>query len=120
MAFDTYAEVTINNGFSRWGKGHSAKSAGVRLHLSTRTPLTQLSRSGLTIPSSRHSVGTYEKTSSHATRQGNSRPQSSQLAEPLWTDPGLKSGISVRDLIFIKKKTKKNRAGGDRMLQLLL
>ena len=26
-------------------------------------------------------------------------PQSSQLAEPLWTDPGLKSGISVRELI---------------------
>ena len=30
---------------------------------------------------------------------GNTRPQSSQLAEPLWTDPGLKSGISVRELI---------------------
>ena len=26
-------------------------------------------------------------------------PQSSQLAEPLWTDPGLNSGISVRELI---------------------
>ena len=32
---------------------------------------------------------------------GNTYPQSSQLAEPLWTDPGLKSGISVRDLISI-------------------
>ena len=32
---------------------------------------------------------------------GNTRPQSSQLAEPLWTDPGLKSGISV-----LIKKTK--------------
>ena len=30
---------------------------------------------------------------------GNTRPQSTHLAEPLWTDPGLKSGISVRDLI---------------------
>ena len=30
---------------------------------------------------------------------GNARLQSSQLAEPLWTDPGLKSGISVRELI---------------------
>ena len=27
------------------------------------------------------------------------QPQSPQLAEPLWTDPGLKSGISVRKLI---------------------
>ena len=30
----------------------------------------------------------------------NKRSQSSQLAEPLWTDPGLKSGISVRYLIY--------------------
>ena len=30
---------------------------------------------------------------------GNTQPQSSQLAEPLWTDPGIKSGISVRELI---------------------
>ena len=30
---------------------------------------------------------------------GNTRLQSSQLTEPLWTDPGLKSGISLRELI---------------------
>ena len=30
---------------------------------------------------------------------GNSRSQSSQLAEPLWTDPRVKSEISVRELI---------------------
>ena len=30
---------------------------------------------------------------------GNTRPQSAQQAEPLWTDPSLKSGISVRNLI---------------------
>ena len=30
---------------------------------------------------------------------GNTQPQSSQSAEPLWTDSGLKSGISVRELI---------------------
>ena len=35
-----------------------------------RTPLTQRSRSGLTMPPSRHSVETYQETSSHATRQG--------------------------------------------------
>ena len=34
---------------------------------------------------------------------GNTRPQSSQLAEPLWTDPGLKSGISVQKLICTSK-----------------
>ena len=30
---------------------------------------------------------------------GNIWPQSSQLVEPLWTDPGIKSGINVRELI---------------------
>ena len=49
---------------------HSAKSAGCRLRLHTHTPLTQRSRGGLIILLSRHSVGTYQETSSHATRQG--------------------------------------------------
>ena len=34
----------------------------------------------------------------------NSRPQSSRLAEPLWTDPGVKCGIGVRELISTLKK----------------
>ena len=40
---------------------------------------------------------------------GNTRSQSSQLAEPLWTDSGLKSGIGVRELISTKKKNKRRR-----------
>ena len=55
---------------ARKGPGHSAQSAGGRLHLNTHTPLTQRSRSGLTMPLSRHCLGTYLETSSHATRQG--------------------------------------------------
>ena len=43
---------------------------------------------------------------------GNTWSQSSQLAEPLWTDPGLKRGISLRELIPTLKKKKKN-AGGE-------
>ena len=39
--------------------GHSAKSAGGRLHLNTFAPLTQRNRSGLTKPPSGRSVGTY-------------------------------------------------------------
>ena len=31
---------------------------------------------------------------------GNTQPQSSQLAGPLWTDPGLRSGISVFAIIY--------------------
>ena len=42
---------------------------------------------------------------------GNIRPQSSQLAEPLWADPGIKSGISVRELSSSKTKPKKAQAG---------
>ena len=44
--------------------GHSAKSA-VAGYIRT-----QRSQSGLTMPLSRHSVGTYQETSSHATSQG--------------------------------------------------
>ena len=46
--------------------GYFAKSAGGRLHLNTHTALTQRSRSGLTMPPSRHSVGTYPETCSNA------------------------------------------------------
>ena len=96
--------------------GHSVKSAGGRLHLNTHTPypLTRRSRSGRTMPLCRHIVGTYPETSLHATRQGKfTQPQSSQLADPLWTDPGLRSGISMRDLIStLKKERKKNRRRG--------
>ena len=40
--------------------------------------------------------------------------QSSQLAEPLWTDPGLQSGIAERELIATlkKKKKKRKKSGG--------
>ena len=41
---------------------------------------------------------------------GNTRSQSSQLTQPLWTDSGLKCGISVRELISTFKK---GQAGND-------
>ena len=44
---------------------------------------------------------------------GNTRPQSPHLAEPLWTDPGVNSGISMRELISILKKKVKKSAGGE-------
>ena len=65
-----------------------------RLHLNTHTPLIQQSRSGLTMPLFKHSVGTYPETNSCATHHG-TLGQSSKLAEPLWTAPGLRSGIGV-------------------------
>ena len=71
------------------------------------------------MPLSKHSVRTYQETSLHATRQGDTRPQSSQLAEPLWTDPGLKSGISVHELNSTSKKKKKHTPK-NLLLQLFL
>ena len=59
--------------------GHSPKSVGGRLHLNTYTSWTHRSRSELTMPLSRNSVGNYPETSSHATCQGTfgySRPSS--------------------------------------------
>ena len=50
--------------------GHSANSAGGRLHLNMHKPFTQRSRSGLTLSLSMHSVETYQEKGSHATRQG--------------------------------------------------
>ena len=44
---------------------------------------------------------------------GNTQSQSSQLAEPLWTDVGLKSGISVCELISTLKKEGVVNAGGE-------
>ena len=86
------------------------KNADGWLHLYTHTPLTQRSRSGLTIPLSRQ-CGSLSGNELTRNSSGNTRSQSSQLGEPLRTDPGLKSGISVRELISIKKK--KTLAGGD-------
>ena len=50
--------------------GNSANSAGGGIHLNTHTTLTQRRWSGLTMPLSVHSVGTYQKMGSHATCQG--------------------------------------------------
>ena len=50
---------------------------------------------------------------------GDTRSQSSQLAEPLWTEPGIKSGINVRELMSTyllppAKRKKKVQAGNER------
>ena len=70
--------------------------------------LTQRRPTGLTMPLSRHSVGTYPEND--LTRNLSSiRPQSSQLAEPLWTDPGIKEwNLCARANLHLKKKS----AGG--------
>ena len=96
--------------------GHSAKSAGGRLHLNTHTPLTQRRRSGLTMLP-RQSEGTYHGNELTRNSSGNTRPQSSPLAELLWTDPGVKVELVCAGLFPFyppqkKEKKKKKSAGG--------
>ena len=61
---------------------------------------------------SRHSVGTYQGNEPTRNFSGNTRPQSSQLAEPLWTEPFQKCRIGVRELNPTSKK-KKALAGNE-------
>ena len=65
---------------------------------------------------SRHSVGTYQENELTRNSALNARPKSSQLAEPLWTEPGLKSGIGVRERISICQKKKKKKRSGIRFV----
>ena len=82
LCADSYSVSALPPVLPRWrvkDTGHSAKSAGNRLHLKTHTPLTQPSLSGLIKPLSRHSVKTYQETNSHAVCQetfGHTRPSS--------------------------------------------
>ena len=50
---------------------------------------------------------------------GNTQSQSSQLTEPLWTGPGLKSGISLHELISTKKKKRKKEQVGNELSNIL-
>ena len=64
------------------------------------------------MPLSGHSVGTLSGNELTCNSSGNTQSQSSQLAEPLWTNPGVKRGISMRKLISNKKKKEKKRRRG--------
>ena len=69
-----------------------------RLHINTHTSLTQQSQNGLTMPLSRHN-GEPIRQRAHTQLVRKHSATVSQPAEPLWTNPGIKSGISVPDLI---------------------
>ena len=78
--------------------GHSAKSASGRLHVNMHTPLIQGSQSAL-IMLSTHGMKTGQRNELTRNSPRNAQPQSSQLAEPLWTDRGLEGGTGVFGLI---------------------
>ena len=82
--------------------GHSAKSAGGRIHLNMRTTLTQQQFPGI--------GGTYQESELTRNSSGNTRLQLSQLAEPLWSDPVLMSGISLPEQIATLNNNKQKKA----------
>ena len=85
---------------------HSAKHAGGRLRLNTKSERADYAADqALCVNLSRNELA--------HNLSGNIHTQLSQLAEPLWTDPGMKteSGISVHELIFTLKK--KARVGNE-------
>ena len=95
---------------AREDPAHSAKSAGGKLELNTHTPLIpRKSYSGLNMMS-RHSEGTCQGNEL-TLHSGNTRSQSSQLAGPLWTEPGLKNGTGLHELISTIKEKEKSAGG---------
>ena len=96
--------------------GHFAKSAGGRLHPNVHTPLTQRSRSGLTIPLSSHCVGIYQETSSHATRQVTLRHCRLSLPSQCVLILAWRMELVCASYLHFKKK--KKSAGGEWMVML--
>ena len=90
--------------------GHSPESAGGRLHLNMHTPLTQWSRSGLTMPLSRHSVGPVRKRAhTQFVSENLVTVVSARWASVDWSWPN-EWNKCVRELISTLKK-KKRRLG---------
>ena len=93
--------------------GHSAKSAGGRFtpkHAYTLNPSKSEWADYAAVQAECGNLPGNELTRNSSV---NTRSQSSQLAEPLLTDPSLKSGISLREQISTSKKRKEMQAGNE-------
>ena len=90
--------------------GHSAKSAGQVTP--KHTPLDPSKSEWADYAAVQAECGNLSGNELIRKPSENTRSQSSQLAEPLWTVSGQKSGISVRELIS-NKKIKKTHAGSE-------
>ena len=87
---------------------HSAKSVGGRLHLNTLHPWPNRVRVS-DYAAVQAQCGNLPRNKLTHNSSGNIRLQLSQPAEPLWTDLGLMSGISMCELLSTSKKKKKHR-----------
>ena len=79
--------------------GRSAQSAGGRLHLEHAYTLDSTKREWADSAAAQAQCENLSRNELTRNLLGNGRPQMSHLAEPLWTDPGLKNIISMRELI---------------------
>ena len=98
--------------------GYSAKSAGGRLHLTTQPWPNEVSV-WADYAAVQAQCGYLSRNELTCDLSGNTQSQSSQLNKPLWTDPGLKSGINVCKLISTSKKKKKKERVGNEWLNIL-
>ena len=98
---------------------HSAKSAGGRLHLKHAYTLDPTKSEWADYAAVQAEYGNLSGNELTRNSSGNPLSQSSQLAEQLWTYPGLKSGISLRELISTLQKKKKKSAGGYELSNIL-
>ena len=78
---------------------HSVKSAGGKLHLDNAYTLHPMKSEWADYAALRAQCGNLLRNELTRNFSGNIWPQLSQLTGPLWTDPGLKNGISVHELI---------------------
>ena len=92
--------------------GHSAKSTDGRFRLNTSIHFDPTKSEWADYTAIQALCGNVSGNELTRSSSGNTQPQSSQLAEPLWTDLGLKSTIGARELISTLKK-KKRRWGGN-------
>ena len=76
--------------------GHSAKSAGTPKHAYTLDPSKSEWNDSAAVQAECGNLSGNKLTRNSS---GNTPLQSSQLAQPLWTNPGRKSGISLCELI---------------------
>ena len=83
--------------------GHSAKSAGGRLPQNMQHAFDPTKSEWADYAAVQAECGNLSGNELPRNLSGNTRSQSSQLTEPLWTDSGIKSGISLHELISTLK-----------------
>ena len=79
--------------------GNSAKIAGGNLNLKLAYTLDPTKSKWTDYAAVQAQCGNLSRNELTRNFSGNIRPRSSQFAEPLWTDTGLKGGINVLELI---------------------